>query len=217
MTPRGYLFERSGGNLALDFANTVDSRPTPRARELLVEFGDLVAWGEQSGILAGREAQRLRAAARKDPARAERALSNARTVREAIFRIFSLAAAGRPPAPASLGTLNASLSALGRLRLEPARGGFEWVWGGAKTDLERVLWPVSRAAASLLTSKDLGRVRECAAPECAWLFLDGSKNGTRRWCDMTVCGNRAKARRHYEKTRRRRSVSETTPRRRQGM
>jgi predicted RNA-binding Zn ribbon-like protein len=217
MTPEGYLFERTGGDLALDFANTVDGRPTPRARELLADFGDLVSWGAQSGILGEGEARRLRAAARKDPGGAEKAVRNARALREAIFRIFSLAAAGRRPTPASLETLNDSLSGLGRLRLAPARDGCAWVFRGAAADFGRVVWPVSRAAAELLTSDALGRVRECAAPECAWLFLDGSKNGTRRWCDMTVCGNRAKARRHYEKTRRRRFRPDPPHRRRQGM
>jgi predicted RNA-binding Zn ribbon-like protein len=69
-------------------------------------------------------------------------------------------------------------------------------------DLDRVLWPAVVSAAELLTSDDLGRVRECASERCAWLFLDRSKNQSRRWCDMTVCGNRSKARRHYSRLRR---------------
>jgi len=64
-----------------------------------------------------------------------------------------------------------------------------------------VLWPVAHDAAELLASDQLPRLRECAADDCCWLFLDESKNRSRVWCDMRVCGNRAKARRHYARTR----------------
>jgi predicted RNA-binding Zn ribbon-like protein len=64
-----------------------------------------------------------------------------------------------------------------------------------------MLWPVVRSAAELLTSDELGRVRECAADNCAWLFLDRSKNRSRRWCDMAVCGNRDKVRRFRQRSR----------------
>lgn len=68
--------------------------------------------------------------------------------------------------------------------------------------LERILWPIAQSAAELLTSSELGTVRLCEAPDCAWLFLDQSCNRSRRWSDMKVCGNRQKARRHYQRTNR---------------
>jgi predicted RNA-binding Zn ribbon-like protein len=67
--------------------------------------------------------------------------------------------------------------------------------------MDQMLWPVARSAAELLTSERAGRVRECASETCSWLFLDGSRNGRRKWCDMASCGNRAKARRYYARHR----------------
>ena len=71
----------------------------------------------------------------------------------------------------------------------------------AKLDLDRVTWWVARSAAELMTSPDLPFVRECASYDCGWLFMDTTKNRSRRWCDMSTCGNRAKGRRHYERKR----------------
>ncbi|MCL6613391.1 MAG: CGNR zinc finger domain-containing protein [Firmicutes bacterium] len=82
-------------------------------------------------------------------------------------------------------------------------GGFAWKWGGEGKALDRMLWPVVRSAAELLISGDRERVRECAAEGCGWLFLDASRNTRRKWCAMTSCGNRAKARRYYERKRKR--------------
>ena len=69
------------------------------------------------------------------------------------------------------------------------------------THLDTVLWPIAKSAADLLTSDRLACVRECAAQNCGWLFMDNSPNQRRRWCNMKICGNRAKARRHYERNR----------------
>jgi predicted RNA-binding Zn ribbon-like protein len=79
-----------------------------------------------------------------------------------------------------------------------------------RTDLDRVLWEAAASAADLLTSPDLARVKTCPGAGCAWLFLDRSRNGTRRWCDMSVCGNRAKARRHYSRVTRQHRQEATT-------
>ena len=65
--------------------------------------------------------------------------------------------------------------------------------------LESVLWAVTRAAVDLLLSEELEHLRICDSDACAWLFLDRTKNHRRRWCDMKICGNRVKAKRHYEK------------------
>ena len=127
-------------------------------------------------------------------------LRRARTLRESIFRIFAAVAARRHSSPADLAVLNAELPrALGSLRILAAGAGFSWA--AAVPGPERLLAAVARSAADLLTSRDAGAVRECAAPGCRWLFLDRSRNRSRRWCDMKVCGNRAKARRHYRRVR----------------
>ncbi len=201
-TPRGFLFELSGGRLCLDFANTVDRRPSDLPRELLGSYADLASWGVQAGAITRQEGLRLLRRAGREPAAAARVLEQVRAVREAIFAIASDLADRRPARREALAILDGALpAALGRLRLVQDRGRFTWGWGGGDEDLDRVLWPVVRSTAELLTSGDPERVRRCAGDDCAWLFIDRSRNGTRRWCDMTVCGNRSKARRFYRRTR----------------
>jgi predicted RNA-binding Zn ribbon-like protein len=121
-------------------------------------------------------------------------------MRETIHRIFSAQAAGEAPSPPDLGSLNRALPrALSKLRVEIDPSGCCWIWAPREDALDSPLWPVLRSAADLLTSADAERVRECASETCRWLFLDRSRPGNRRWCDMKTCGNRAKARRHYRR------------------
>ncbi len=92
--------------------------------------------------------------------------------------------------------------ALPHLRVTWSPAGFAREWERGSPALDQVLWPVSWSAAELLTHGPLDRIRECPGQgNCGWLFLDLTKNASRRWCDMRVCGNRAKARRHYTRTR----------------
>ena len=88
--------------------------------------------------------------------------------------------------------------ALGRLRVTVAKGPnrFAWHWA-VNGALDYPLGPLARSAADLLTAEHFaGRLRQCCGDTCGWLFLDASKNRSRRWCDMRDCGNRAKVRRH---------------------
>lgn len=206
--PEGYVFELTGGNLCLDLANTLDSRPTTQPRELLLDFEDLVSWGVQTGAITGPMGRTLRQQARRNPQGAKQALGNARKVREDVFRIFSALAAGHAAPDKALEGLNAAVSkAFSSRRLKAVGSGMGWDWPESVPHrLDRVLWPAVASAAELLTSDDLSRVRECEEERCAWLFLDRSKNRSRRWCDMTVCGNRAKARRHYARTKGKRNT-----------
>lgn len=195
-------FELTGGALCLDFANTVDNRPTA-AQELLRSYSDLVAWAEQSGIVDAATASELRTEAGRRPGAAEAALGGGRALREAVYAIFSARAGGRGAPAGAVATLNVALApSLARLQLE-ARGGdaFGWRWSLEDGALDGLLAPIVDSAAELLTSSDLARVRECEADNCGWLFIDRSRNRSRRWCDMSVCGNRAKVRRHYQRTK----------------
>ena len=204
-TPKGFLFELTGGNPALDLANTVDNRPTDRRRELLRTYEDLVAWGEQSGSLTSVDAARLRRQARTRPSDAERALIEARAIREAVFATFSKIAEGSRPPRDDLATLNAAIpQALAHLCLAPSETGYAWRWDAEESQLDRVVWPAIRSVGELLTSCELTRVRVCAAETCDWLFLDTSRNRSRRWCDMTVCGNRSKVRNFHTRQKRER-------------
>jgi len=89
--------------------------------------------------------------------------------------------------------------ALSRLEIRPSEDRFEWAWVLDANDLDRMLWPIVRSAAELLTSGDLRKVRQCAREGCDWLFVDASKNHSRRWCSMNMCGSRVKARRYYQR------------------
>ena len=193
-------FELSGGRLALDFANTVDSRPTGRRKDRLGSYADVVAWSRQAKVVTPALAGALLAAARRRPALRARAFARAVGLREALFRAFSRLAGGATPEAADLALVESEArNAAARRRLARSGDAYAWEWDAGAGDLDRVLWPVAIDAAELLTSDRLGCVRECAADNCAWLFMDESRNRSRVWCDMRVCGNRAKARRHYAK------------------
>jgi len=198
-TRRQPEFEISGGDLALDLANTKERRPAPEPVELVHSYDDLLTWGAKAEAIGLPEAATLRALAARNPRAARAALAQAIDLREAIFAVFSAVARGRPLPEAALARLNRALpAALARLRL--AEGGSSWAWA-SEPHLDRVLWPALRAAALLLTSPNREHVRQCAARDCDWLFLDKSRNGSRRWCNMAVCGNREKARRFQRRSR----------------
>ena len=197
----GHRFEISGGHPALDFTNTVSRRSDPEEnREGFTSYGRLISWSLQAGLLTAREAERLRAEAGRRPRAATAALRRATALREAIFELFVAIARGERAPAAALDVVNGALpGALASLRLGPERDGFGWRFAPDETELAPMLAPIVRCAADLLTGADRARVRECGSDTCFWLFIDHSKNGTRRWCDMKVCGNRAKARRHYQR------------------
>lgn len=192
-----------GGRLCLDYANTVDWHASDHPEEFLTSFSDLVIWSRHAGILTERQAKRLLQKGADCPQEAAAVLQRAIVLREAIYAIFAAVAHGRKPAAADLHTLNAALTeTLAQSRIVVAQDAFSWEWAGEEDSLGRLLWPVIRSAADLLTSCELDRVGQCADDRgCGWLFLDTSRNHTRRWCDINACGNRAKAQRHYERKR----------------
>ncbi len=188
--------------LCLDFANTVSWRASDQPEEKLTSYADLVAWARKAGVLVPAEARRLVERAESSPAAAAGVLSRAIAWREAIYRIVAGLAEDGQAHTADVALLNRALrETLARLGLVQSREGLRWEWHGEPDALDRMLWPVVRSAADLLTSPDVAKVRACAGQGCGWLFLDRSRNHSRRWCDMSDCGNREKARRHYERLR----------------
>jgi predicted RNA-binding Zn ribbon-like protein len=198
---REWTFELTGGALCLDFANTLGDRPRGRD-EHLAGFPGLISFARQAGLLRPATARRLLRHAAGQPRRTRRAFQRALALRECLYRVFAALARGRSPDPSDVSVLNDALArALSRLQLRPRGAGFAWAWPDDADDLERVLWPVARSAGELLVSAPRPPVRECASATCSWLFLDHSRGGRRRWCDMKTCGNRHKARQHYRRRR----------------
>jgi predicted RNA-binding Zn ribbon-like protein len=197
------LFDLCGGHPALDFVNSLDNRfHEDGPRELLVNYADLLRFTAQTGLLDARHGRRLLATA--DPRDAARAVRLARELREALAAVFYGATNKRPPLAAAVRTLERHLhGAHAHQELRWGRSGPAWGWGRFETHAELPVWTLARTASELMMSKTMDRIRACGVESCRWLFLDTSKNHTRRWCNMKVCGNRMKARRFQARSTRR--------------
>ena len=192
-------FELTGGSLCLDFANTLGDRPRA-THEHLRDYAALLRFSRQAGSLSDPELNDLDTLYADCDGCVEPIFDKVIQLRESIYRIFSEIAGGGAPQGQDIDRLNAVLhKALRQLEIRGNGDRFNWAWGGPTQALDRPLWPIARSAAELLTSDSLGCLRECASETCSWLFLDCSRNQRRRWCDMSTCGNRAKARRHYQR------------------
>ncbi len=189
----GYTFDRTGGQLALDFANTVDGRHAPPTTDHLATYADLVEFARQAELVSAAEAQRLTRLGAQRADAAEAILAEAVALREALYRIFFAVAGGTPPKASDMAVLNAHHA---RFRLDER---FRWEWSARPSGLDVFVGAVVRAALDLLTSERRDRISTCANEKCRWLILDTSKNHTRRWCTMASCGNRAKARRFHDR------------------
>jgi len=191
-----------GGWLCLDFVNTVDWRDSDHTKEWFTKYSDLVSWSRHTGILTGNETRALLRKAELRSTDAKAVLERAIILREVLYRIFSAIADHHQASSSDVGILNRELSkAMAQTRLMPTTGGYSWTYNLKDDALDQMLWRIARSAADLLTSDKLNRIRKCSAKDCNWLFLDMSRNRSRRWCDMKDCGNRAKAQRHYQRAR----------------
>jgi len=189
-----------GGMLCLDFANTANWHRSEHPEELLNDYGDLVAWAIHTDIVNEGEAAVLLNEALLHPAEAAEVRERAIGLREAIYRIFAAIAEQQRPAVEDLELLNTEIQpALAHGRIVETGDGYTWDWADDRQTLDRILWPVARSAADLLASAQLDRARQCADERCGWLFLDMSRNRSRRWCSMEECGNRNKARVYYQR------------------
>jgi predicted RNA-binding Zn ribbon-like protein len=204
-TTKPALFELNGGHPALDFVNTLDNRFRPDGpAEMLESYADLLRFLRQANLLSAQRTRLLAGAVTKDAA--ARALQSARELREAMAATLYSAVDGRAPPAAVIRTLERYFLSASRHRQlrwthsskhSPKPWGAHWVWGRGAADVELPLWVLAQAASDLMTSPALDRLRACGSETCRWLFLDTSKNHSRRWCSMRVCGNRMKARRFH--------------------
>jgi len=199
-TPDGFLFELSGGALPLEFANTISERPKG-GRERLPDYGALIRWATQAGMLTEQRAAKLEAVSSENPGEAGKAHQEAIDLRELIFESAKAAAGRSPLAESVVGRWNAWLERVqSSRRLAAGHHGLEWQDTSDFETLDCISLAVARASIELFVDGDKrARTRLCAAADCDWVFLDNSRRLNRVWCDMAVCGNRAKATRHYRR------------------
>jgi predicted RNA-binding Zn ribbon-like protein len=191
--------KRLGGRLTLDFVNTVDPREGSRTRDFLCDYVDFALWAAEAGATSKPIATRLIESAAA-AGRGEAVFNRAVALRETLYRILTAEARSLPPRQADLDSFQAELhGALAHLVLERETG-YGWGWDDDGS-LERPLWAILWDAAELLRSPELRRVKLCPGRDCGWLFLDRSKNQSRRWCSMDTCGSREKMRRLHARRR----------------
>jgi predicted RNA-binding Zn ribbon-like protein len=191
-------FKYIGGDPALDLVNTVDWTSRGPENDRLTDFGRLISWAEGAGIVSSKAAAALRKRAAARPGEAAAAHHHALETRAALARLFGRMAAGRAGSR-DLHDFNRLLGPpLEQMRLLPATtpGGQELQlgWEEKENRLESVVWPVLWSAARLLTSDEATQIRVCGGEDCGWMYVDRSRNGLRRWCQMETCGTREKSR-----------------------
>ncbi len=191
-----------GGELAFDFANTSSGRGWPTYTEHLRSGWDVADWAAHARVLPPADADWLREAMRGDPKMEQKLLRSALDLREDIYILGSEIAARRPAPPERVESLTrAHARCLSHARLAPFEGNFVWSWAPRKRPVEAVLGPIALSALTTLQQADLSRIKQCQGEKCGWLFFDATKNKSRRWCEMEVCGNRAKQKRFGAKAR----------------
>lgn len=189
-------FQLVGGSLCLDLINTLDNRSdTARIKELIPSYRELLAFAVQSNAISHKTAGTLARVAEHSPKQAAKAHQELIRLRECLHRIFRSIVNSSTPSKQDLGELSSFVqNALGHLQLRQQNSAVTLDWPEQETNLDFLQWQAAKSAADLLTSSDVQWVRLC---ECDWFFVDRSRNHSRRWCDMKVCGNREKVRRFY--------------------
>jgi predicted RNA-binding Zn ribbon-like protein len=189
-------FQLIAGHVALDLINTLDDRFIPGGPlELLAGYDDLLRFATQSELLTERQAKKLKRADASQAARAQ-VLDQVRELRETLAGVAYAQLDRKEIATANLAILEEHFKQAGSHRhliADPLD--LAWSWRGLGSQVAAPLWLLAQAAAELMLSDRATHLRSCSSDTCRWLFLDTSKNHTRRWCDMKVCGNRMKARR----------------------
>lgn len=198
--------QMDGGCLVFDFVNTVNTRRPAPEIEYLQTFEDLLLWSAKARSVGDEKLHALREYASQKPEDALAALRDVIEAREMLYELFSSIAAGNVPSNAVIHAFNRRLSlAFQRIHMKfgPARAEFHLE--GSDVFLGEPLLPVLKSAFDIVTNQDFGRIKEC--PRCGWLFLDSTKNGKRKWCDMNVCGSREKSLEYYyRKTKARHAI-----------
>jgi predicted RNA-binding Zn ribbon-like protein len=185
-----------GGELALDFANTCSGRGFSTHQDHLQRPEHVVQWAAHARVLPPGDAEWLAQTIAAEAALGARLLGEARALREDIYQLGAAIAAGQAAPPERIENLTkAHARALACGALTSIEKNFGWSWNPRQTPVEAITGPISLSALTLLQQADLTRVKQCQGEKCGWLFFDATKNKSRRWCEMEVCGNRAKQKR----------------------
>jgi predicted RNA-binding Zn ribbon-like protein len=199
------LFDLTSGRLCLDFVNTVDYRRRSQSGERLTGFAELLAFGEQAGVLSASESRKLRRDGRENPRAASALFQRSVVIREMMFRILSGVAAHHKVSEVDVEAFNALVrTCIASCLVMPGEGKSAWQWLDQRGDADRLIGKIVRSAVELLTSDDIHCVKKCAGDNCDWLFMDDSRSQNRRWCEMRTCGSRQKARAYYQRKKARR-------------
>jgi len=190
-------FQFVAGHVALDFANTLDFRYDERRRvELFPTYGRFLDFAAQAGLISAPGKRKL--LRNTTGSAAARRLKQIVEIREALYRMFLAAVKGKPLNPSCLRTYNGYLRDLDVAKeLTWRKSGFIRSSADLTVTSLAPIGPILESAGALLTSPDRSHIRECGDQSCRWLFLDTTKNHSRRWCSMDICGSRSKARRYY--------------------
>lgn len=192
-----HRFELVGGDPSLDFLNTIHDWTMAAPRDYLPDFGAALRFGVAAGVLSRAEAAQL---STLSPGRE---VARLHELRATLERILRARLAHRSPARDDLDAIDHQAAEAARhARLEASRTRMRRAIPAVEPAALR--WRLVEAAIALLTSDRWTRVKAC--PTCGWFFVDVSKNGSRRWCSMAMCGGLAKASRYYWRTRKARSA-----------
>jgi predicted RNA-binding Zn ribbon-like protein len=196
----GLNLDLKSGHPALEFTNTVNNHASQNPGETLFKYEDVLAWAKRVGLVRAEQVESLKRKAAAQSAEAAQLFAKSLELREALYRMFVAQTKGKPPSRADLVILNSVFRSFASgAQVIHSAGQFEWQWKFNEAGLESLVCVIALSAADLMTSEYYARLKQCADQEgCGWLFVDTSKNHSRRWCDINDCGNRAKQR-SYQK------------------
>jgi predicted RNA-binding Zn ribbon-like protein len=184
-----------GCELALDFCNTSSGRGFPSHQEHLRAFGDVLRWAVHAKVVKAVDGDLIRTLVAEPSERADALLAEVLAARELVWTVATELAERRAvPEEHRQALVALHARCLSHADLEVRDGVYLWSWTPRRDILSALLGPITLSALTLLMERDLTRTKRCEGLECGWMFLDTTKNKTRRWCEMRVCGNRSKVR-----------------------
>jgi predicted RNA-binding Zn ribbon-like protein len=200
-------FKYIGGDPAIDLVNTVDWTSKGLVEDRLSEYSRLTHWAEGAGLVVPRLAAHFRTEAGARPDAAAKALRETIQLRWVLRQIFVAVVHGEVLASLQatrdlnelLSQSFSHLQLAGMPRGAAAGAALQWSWRDASNRLDSLIWPVVRSAAELLVSDEANRIHECGGIDCGWMYVDRSRNGLRRWCEMESCGTREKSRQRAQR------------------